>query len=201
MFSYNKGEVPLLSKGYWGRERPWLPVPEPLGNGPSSSRGRSQPPGRWAHTAGTQTAALLEMLHRHPHSVEIWRDQPDKQNRTVRRIVYTRLGARKRSKNSHQKLELSVFKSANLLQGVYLEVAHHDQTHSVGAAGHQSAGVDPTSVAVFDHLGVAQKAHHHHCRTQGKTCTFTRHPSHNIEINTAQYNCKSLLMWICGSVV
>lgn len=56
-----------------------------------------------------------------------------------------------------------------MLQDVYLEVAHHDQTHSVGAAGHQSAGVDPASVAVFDHLGVAQKAHHHYCRTQGKT--------------------------------
>lgn len=47
---------------------------------------------------------------------------------------------------------------------VYLEVSHHDQTHSVGAARHQSAGVDPAAVAVFDHLGVAQKAHHHHCR-------------------------------------
>lgn len=72
--------------------------------------------------------------------------------------------------------------SEGLLQEVYLEVSHHDQTHGVGAAGHQSAGVDPTSVAVFDHLGVAQKAHHHHCRTHGRrrarlqfATTTTRH--------------------------
>lgn len=55
----------------------------------------------------------------------------------------------------------------------YLEVAHHDQTNSIGAAGHQSAGVDPASVAVFYQLGVAQKAHHHHCGTQESKCTFT----------------------------
>ncbi len=38
------------------------------------------------------------MPHRHPRSVEIWRDQPDKQNRTVRRIVYTRLRPKKEAK-------------------------------------------------------------------------------------------------------
>lgn len=48
---------------------------------------------------------------------------------------------------------------------MYLEVSHHDQAHGVGAARHQSAGVDPTLVAVFNDLGVAQEAHHHHCRT------------------------------------
>lgn len=45
---------------------------------------------------------------------------------------------------------------------IHLEVSHHDQTNGVGTAGHQGAGVDPTSVAVFNDLGVAQKAHHHH---------------------------------------
>lgn len=60
---------------------------------------------------------------------------------------------------------------------VYLEVAHHEQTHGVGAARHQSAGVDPTAVAVLDHLGVAQKAHHHHCRTQ-------RHRAHSVTVCT-----------------
>lgn len=45
---------------------------------------------------------------------------------------------------------------------VNLEVADHDQANSVGAAGHEGAGVDPAPVAVLDHLGVAQKAHHHH---------------------------------------
>lgn len=44
---------------------------------------------------------------------------------------------------------------------INLKVAHHDKTNGIGAARHQSAGVDPASVAVFDHLGVAQKAHHH----------------------------------------
>lgn len=48
----------------------------------------------------------------------------------------------------------------------YLKVAHHDKTNGIGAARHQSAGVDPASVAVFDHLGVAQKAHHHNCWKQ-----------------------------------
>lgn len=45
---------------------------------------------------------------------------------------------------------------------INLEVSHHHQTNSIGAARHQSAGVDPTLVAVFNHLGIAQKAHHHH---------------------------------------
>lgn len=74
---------------------------------------------------------------------------------------------------------------------VHLKVAHHDQTHSVGAAGHQSAGVDPTSVAVLDHLGVAQKAHHHHCRTQWKT---THVYTASITLNLILLHTKSL--WI-----
>lgn len=58
--------------------------------------------------------------------------------------------------------------STYLMLNIYLKVAHHDQTNSVGAAGHQSTGVDPAVAAVFNHLGVAQKAHHHHFRTKGK---------------------------------
>lgn len=65
---------------------------------------------------------------------------------------------------------------------VYLEVAHHEQTHGVGAARHQSAGVDPTAVTVLDHLGVAQKAHHHHCRTQ-------RHRAHSVTVHTHNFVC------------
>ena len=48
------------------------------------------------------------------------------------------------------------------LSGVYLEVSHHDQPHGVGAARHQGAGVEQAVVAVLDHLGVAQQAHHDH---------------------------------------
>lgn len=38
---------------------------------------------------------------------------------------------------------------------IHLEVSHHYQAQGIGAARHQSAGVDPTLVAVFNHLGVA----------------------------------------------
>lgn len=44
----------------------------------------------------------------------------------------------------------------------HLEVTDHDQTDGVGAARHQSAGVDPTLVTVLDHLSVAQEANHDH---------------------------------------
>lgn len=44
----------------------------------------------------------------------------------------------------------------------HLEVSHHDQSYSVGAARQQGVGVNPASVAVLNHLGIAQKAHHHH---------------------------------------
>lgn len=45
---------------------------------------------------------------------------------------------------------------------VHLEVSDHDQADGVGAAGNKGTGVDPAPVAVLDHLGVSQKAHHHH---------------------------------------
>lgn len=54
---------------------------------------------------------------------------------------------------------------SHVVQGlgmVHLEVADHDQADGVGAAGHEGTGVDPAPVAVLDHLGVSQKAHHHH---------------------------------------
>lgn len=53
---------------------------------------------------------------------------------------------------------------------VHLEVSHHHQAQGVGAARHQGAGVDPALVAVLNHLGVAEKTHHHHCRgVEGNT--------------------------------
>lgn len=38
---------------------------------------------------------------------------------------------------------------------LHLEVSHHNQAQGVGAARDQSAGVDPTLVAVLNHLGIA----------------------------------------------
>lgn len=38
---------------------------------------------------------------------------------------------------------------------IHLEVSHHHQAQGVGAARYQGAGVDPTLVAVLNHLGVA----------------------------------------------
>lgn len=73
-------------------------MPEPLWSGPSSSRGRSRPPGRWAHTAGTRTAALLETPLRLPRSAEIWRDRPDKQSGAVRRPSAHIWGPKKRKR-------------------------------------------------------------------------------------------------------
>lgn len=72
--------------------------------------------------------------------------------------------------------------SVYLMLNFYLEVAHHDQTHGVGAARHQSTGVDPTMAAMFNHLGVAQKAHHHHCRTQESIHTHLEQQQHQIQI-------------------
>lgn len=91
------------------------------------------------------------MQRQPPRNEEIWRGPPATQERSVRR------GAPSNSLYTLYKVRVCSDED-------YLEVAHHDQTDGVGTAAHQSAGVDPTLMAVLDHLGVAQKAHHHHCR-------------------------------------
>lgn len=35
-----------------------------------------------------------------------------------------------------------------------LEVAHHDQSHSIGASRHKSTGVEPAVVPVLDDLSI-----------------------------------------------
>lgn len=96
------------------------------------------------------------MQHQPPRNEETWRDQPATQKRSVRR---GHLPSRARQITWMYKVRVCSDKD-------YLEVAHHDQTDGVGTAAHQSAGVDPALMAVLDHLGVAQKAHHHHCRSK-----------------------------------